>query len=80
MASSATVAARAYSSASISSRMASFWTSLDSLVPLLLLRKLFPDVVFREAERGDGSPGVLFRLSLQLFRRVREKAKEDRSA
>jgi len=31
-------------------------------------------------QRGDGSPGVLFRLPLQIFRRVREKAKEDRAA
>jgi hypothetical protein len=30
-------------------------------------------------QRRDGSPGVLFRLPLQLFRRVREKAIEDRA-
>src|SRR5262249_4063967 len=50
------------------------------LVPLLLLHNFFPDVVFREAERGDGSPGILFRLSLQIFRSVRDKAKENRTA
>src|SRR5262245_59165018 len=53
---------------------------LGQPVPLLLLRELFPDVVFREAERGDGSSGVLIRFPLQLFRRMREKAKEDRAA
>src|SRR6266511_3277218 len=30
-------------------------------------------------QRRDASPGVLFRLPLQLFRRVREKTKEDRA-
>jgi hypothetical protein len=42
------------------------------LIPLLLLRKLLPDVVFRETERGDYSQCVLFRFQLQLLRRVRE--------
>ena len=41
---------------------------------MLLLRELLPDVVFREAKRGDGSPGVLFGFPLQLFWGVREKA------
>jgi len=48
------------------------------IVPLLLLPKPFPDVFFSKAERRDGSPGILFRFPLQLFRRIREKAKENR--
>jgi hypothetical protein len=44
------------------------------------LNKPFTDVVFREAERGDGSPRIFFRLPLQFFRRMGEKTKEDRSA
>src|SRR5262245_43590525 len=53
---------------------------IGQLIPLLFLRKLLSDVVFREAERGDGSPGVLFSLPLQFFRSVSEKTKEDRAA
>jgi hypothetical protein len=45
---------------------------IRQLIPLLLLRKFLPDVVFREAEFGDGYPGVLFRLRLQILRSVRE--------
>jgi len=48
--------------------------------PATPLARVPPDIVFREAERGDGSPGVLFRFLLQISRRVREKTKEDRSA
>src|SRR4030095_10020319 len=53
---------------------------IGQIIPLLFLRELLPYVVFCETERGDGSPGVLFRLPLQFFRRMREKAKEDGAA
>src|SRR5215470_11612907 len=80
MASSAILAARVYSPASISSRMACRCSSSDSPSHCSSCANFFLMSSSVKPQRWDGSPDVLFRLSLQFFRGVREKTKEDRAA